>query len=226
MVAPFSHASYLTIVVALVLTGMGLPVPEEFIVIFAGIAANQGVLQPWPALAACLAGALLGDCLMYSIGYHFGRRLLREQHWFSRFLSPARERRIEQQIKRHGIKVFFLARFLVGLRSPVFITAGILRVPFRRFICVDLFCGIIVVSTFFGLSYVFTETIQNFMGTIRDAEIALTAVVVAVVGGAILFFVLRRRRRWARVRLLRARKAERHRTQNVDGSRTEEKSVA
>ena len=40
----------------------------------AGIAAASGRVDPWGALAACLVGALVGDCIMYAIGYHFGSK--------------------------------------------------------------------------------------------------------------------------------------------------------
>src|SRR3954470_4097573 len=111
---PFEHVSYLGIVVVLVLTGSGLPIPEEVVVIPAGAAASYGQLNPWLALASCVAGALLGDAVMYGIGYRFGQSVLREHPWWARFLKPEREQQIEGLIRRHGLKVFFAARFLVG----------------------------------------------------------------------------------------------------------------
>ena len=119
---------------------------------------------------------------MYVIGYHFGRPVLREHPWFARFVTPEREIQIEQQFRLHGLKVFFVARFLVGLRSPVYLTAGILRVSFRRFFLIDLFCATMVVGTFFLLAFLFGETIVNWA---KRAELGFTiAVVLALVGRA------------------------------------------
>jgi len=199
----FEHASYLGIIAVLVLTGSGLPVPEEVPIIIAGIASYHGQLNPWLALASCFVGALLGDCVMYAIGYHFGHNVLRDHPWFARFLKPEREAHIEEMLSQHGWKVFFLARFLVGLRSPVYLTAGILRISFRRFLIVDLFCAGIVICTFFGLSYVFAERITDWFQRIRNAEVAITVLIVAAVVGVILYFYLRRRRRRARIRIRR-----------------------
>src|SRR5581483_2013043 len=73
------HLGYVGIVVALILTGLGLPIPEEVIVIIAGAASspgNQGApgaLNPWLAFASCWLGAILGDLCTYSVGRHFGR---------------------------------------------------------------------------------------------------------------------------------------------------------
>lgn len=211
------HVSYLGIIIALVLTGSGMPIPEEVIVIIAGVAAYHGTLNPWLALTACMVGALLGDCVMYSIGYHFGRNVLQEHPWFARFLTPAREKQIEQMIARHGAKVFLFARFLVGLRSPVFLTAGILRVPLRWFILVDTVCATLVIGTFFGLSYLFAEQIQDWWQWIRQAEITLTVAVVAAVSLTVAYLLYRRWQRRQRVRLRRLQRANRaQRIQPVD----------
>jgi membrane protein DedA with SNARE-associated domain len=187
-----THGSYLLIGLVLVLTGAGLPVPEEVPIITAGIMAGHGQLNPWLAFVACLLGALTGDCLMYYIGYHFGRSVVREHRYWARLVTPQREAQMEEMISRHGLKALFLARFLVGLRSPVYLAAGILRVPFRRFFLFDLFCATAVIGTFFTLSYYYGQTITHW---IRRAEIAITvAVVLAVVTLGVYLWRVHRRR--------------------------------
>jgi membrane protein DedA with SNARE-associated domain len=183
---------YLGIVVLLVLTGLGLPVPEELIVISTGAASALGNLDPWLGFASCLVGALIGDCVVYAIGFHFGRRLLREHPWWSKFLHPEREARIEKMIRRHGLKVFFLARFLVGLRAPVYLTAGILKVPFRRFLLVDTFSATVVIGLFYSLAFLFGEHIGPL---IREGQVALTIIVIVAVITAGGFLLWRHRKR-------------------------------
>jgi len=189
------HGSYLLIVVVLILTGMGLPVPEEVPIITAGVLSSHGHLDAWLALVSCLVGALLGDCVMYAIGHHFGRAVVREHRWWAHFVTPEREAQMEEMHKRHGLKVLFLARFLVGLRSPVYLSAGILRMPFRRFLLIDLFCATVVIGTFFGLSYRFGEAVTRW---IRNAEFVLTGIVVAFLVAAVFLFWRWHRRHAAR----------------------------
>jgi len=177
-----THGSYLALVIVLILTGSGLPIPEEVPIIAAGVLAAQGTLDPWLALGWCIFGAIVGDCIMYWIGYHFGRGVLCEHPWWARFVTPHREAQIEVMFRRHGLKVFLVARFLVGLRSPVYLTAGILRVSFKRFLLIDLVCATAVVGTFFGLTYWFGQYIVQW---VRTGEVLLTVAVVialAVVG--------------------------------------------
>jgi membrane protein DedA with SNARE-associated domain len=186
-----NRGSYLAIIAILTLTGTGLPIPEELPIVTAGLLSAHGQMNPWLALAACLIGAISGDCVMYWIGRRFGRSVVREHPWYAHFVKPEREAEIEKMIEQHGLKVFLLARFLVGFRSPVYLTAGILRVSFRRFLLTDLFCASLVIGLFFGLSFFFGEAITTL---IHDAEIGVTVVVLAAlaVGG---FYLWRRHRK-------------------------------
>lgn len=138
-----------------------------------------------------LVCALVGDCVMYWIGYHFGRGVLRDRRWFSRWVTPEREEHIEEMFHLHGLKVFFVARFLVGLRTPVYLTAGILRLSFKKFVLIDLVCAATVVSSFFGLAYYFGANISKW---IRRGQLGLTISVVIAVA-CVAFFLWRRYRR-------------------------------
>lgn len=171
---------YLSIVFVLVLTGMGLPLPEEVPIIAAGVAASTGSLNPWGAFAACLIGALLGDAMLYAIGYHFGHNLVRRHPHLAHLLHAEREAKIEHMIERHGLKVLLLARFMVGIRAPMYLAAGVLRTRFRRFVLIDAFCAACVVGLFFGLSFYYGEHILKLTDLIRGYEITFTIVVVVI----------------------------------------------
>jgi membrane protein DedA with SNARE-associated domain len=181
-----SHASYLAIVAVMVATGFGLPLPEEAVVVVAGVFASQGKLDSTAALLCCIGGAIVGDLVVYGIGRHFGQSVVRKHRFWAHFVSPETEARMERLIGRHGVKVLFVSRFLVGVRTPVYLTAGILRVPVQRFLLADLFCASIVVSTFFFVSYYHGMTIANW---IRRAEVGLTVTVAltAVLAGLYLW---------------------------------------
>jgi membrane protein DedA with SNARE-associated domain len=187
------HGSYVLITVIMILTGAGLPIPEEVPIIAAGVLSADGTLRyPLLALGCLLFGAIAGDCIMYWIGYHFGRGVLRGHRWWARCVTPEREERIEEMFRHHGLKVFLVARFLVGLRSPVYLTAGILRVSFKRFVLIDLVCATTVVGTFFGLAYCFGKEIARW---IRNFEWWLTVAVVVVLACAAVYLWRRYRRK-------------------------------
>jgi membrane protein DedA with SNARE-associated domain len=180
------HVSYIGIIVVLVLTGSGLPIPEEVPIIAAGV---LGHLNPWLAFLSCLVGALLGDAVLYAIGYHFGHSLVIRHPRFAHLVHAEYESKIEEMIRRHGLKVFLVARFMVGIRAPFYLTAGILRMSFRRFVFIDAFCATAVVGLFFWLSYLYGERVA---GWIRDSEIGLTVVVVLAATAVGCYFLWKR----------------------------------
>jgi membrane protein DedA with SNARE-associated domain len=189
----FSTHSYLWITIVLILTGSGLPIPEEVPIIAAGAFAANGSLDPLLAFACCVFGAIAGDCIMYTIGRYFGRGVLREHPWFARFVTPEREEQIEERFRQHGLKVFFVARFLVALRSPVYLTAGILRLSFARFFAIDLVCATVVVGTFYWLTYFVGQQI------VHDVSHALVvlSIIAAIALSCVGFYLWRRYRRKA-----------------------------
>ena len=127
---------------------------------------------------------------MYWIGHRFGHGLLAKHPKLGKFVGAQREQQFEQAIQRHGFKVMLLARFMVGVRGPVYLAAGVVRMPYRRFVFCDLTCATLVVTTFFGLSYLYGEEITNLL---LNAEKTLSLVVLAITLGAWLWWMRRRR---------------------------------
>jgi membrane protein DedA with SNARE-associated domain len=183
--------SYLGFFTVIALTGCGLPLPEEAPVIIAGILSAQGNLHPTWALVACILGALVGDSAMYAIGRRFGHSLLRRHPKFGALLGAQDERRFETAVRRHGFKVMLLSRFMVGVRAPVYLAAGVVRMPYSRFLLWDLICATLVVSVFFGLSYFFG---QNMAHLFKRAEVAATVIVLLAIA-VVAFVALKRYRR-------------------------------
>jgi membrane protein DedA with SNARE-associated domain len=173
----FSPSSYFGIVLFLVLTGCGMPIPEEVAIVLAGVLSAEEKLYWGWALLACLVGALLGDSVMYLIGRQVGATRLSAHPRFAKLVGAEREKRFEEAIERHALKVMLAARFMVGVRGPVYLAAGAIRMPYRKFIMLDLICASIVVSIVFGLSYLFG---QGVLVWIRDAEKTFTIAVVLV----------------------------------------------
>jgi membrane protein DedA with SNARE-associated domain len=208
-----NNVSYLGIIAVLLATGAGLPIPEELVVVAAAWASYEaGPLNPWLAFLSCLVGALAGDCLMYAVGYHFGHSILRENRWVGRWVHPEREARVERLIARHGLKVLFAARFLMGLRSTVYLAAGVLRIPFRRFVVVDVFCAATVIGVVFGASYAFApriESLYQLWDLVRGTQVWVTGLLACSIFALVVFYWRRARLRKARFALRQLERASR-----------------
>ncbi|HZZ30318.1 MAG TPA: DedA family protein [Pirellulales bacterium] len=194
MFAGLMAYGYAGIILYMILTGCGFPMPEEVAIIAGGALAAKGQLHWGLTLGSLLIGALLGDCVMYYIGYHFGRRLLQQNRFWNRLITPDREKKVEELLKQHGVKVLLGARFLVGLRGPMYITAGILKVPFRRFVAADLFCATLVVTLFFALSYWYGAKIIDAIHR-GEGWLTIAVVTACIIGGGIAAWLYIRRRK-------------------------------
>jgi membrane protein DedA with SNARE-associated domain len=146
---------------ALILGGIGLPpIPEEGVVVAAGawVASTTPEYVPynWIILPVCIAGILVSDALLYSIGRFWGTRML-QHRWMARILTPDKLRQIQHNFHHYGIKILLVVRWIPGIRSPLFLTAGTMRLPFVRFIVADAVAAACGHALLFFLSYLFTD---------------------------------------------------------------------
>ena len=170
---------YFGVFIALVAAGVGFPIPEEIPVVTGGVLVgnNQDELRWWIMLPVCIAGVVISDGLLYSIGRFWGPRLL-EYRWIkSRLLTEDRLNHIEDNFRQYGVKILLFARFLPAIRSPIFITAGLMRVSFTRFLLADGIYAIPGVSLLFFLGFWFTD---QFLAAVQKAESYRPLVVVVI----------------------------------------------
>jgi membrane protein DedA with SNARE-associated domain len=167
--------TYLGIFLILFLGGLGAPIPEELPVLAAGALAHEGYMRWWIALPVCLFGVLAGDSVLYWVGHHWGEHIL-EWSIVRRVLTERRERALIEAYRRHAAKTVFMARHVMGVRAAAFLTAGIARVPFWKFVLVDGAAALAGVPTGFALAYFFTDQLEAILHDVRRVERWLTLV--------------------------------------------------
>lgn len=187
-----AEGTYVGIFIFMVLTGFGLPLPEELAIVAAGIMSANGQLATGAALAALVLGGLVGDAVVYAIGTRLGDGILARHRWLPR-VNPVRFEQVRGLLERHGFKVLFVARFLVGLRFIVYLAVGASRMSFRRFMLIDAVCAALVIGSFFALSFFLSDRYGDVIyGWLRTGEFLVTAAVVGA--GLVVLGVLRWRR--------------------------------
>jgi membrane protein DedA with SNARE-associated domain len=128
--------AYALLLAVLVGSGFGLPVNEDILLLFAATLTLQGVMEPLPLIAVAWFGLVVADSLVFYWGRRFGAQLL--QHRFlARFVPEARLSAMQHTMRRYGPAYIFLVRFMPGLRTPLFLTAGSLRVRYRLLLIFD-----------------------------------------------------------------------------------------
>ncbi len=120
----------------LLLCGLGLPVPEDIILVAAGVLSAQYHLS-WVAVSALMyLGILLGDSIIFFVGKYFNDRVY-DNKFISRLVSPERKEKVRAAFEKYGQGVLFVGRFLPGLRAPIFFTAGSLKYSYAKFVFWD-----------------------------------------------------------------------------------------
>jgi membrane protein DedA with SNARE-associated domain len=182
---------YFGIALILVMGGFGLPIPEEAPVLLAAILSRNGQLHGPTAFATCLAGVLIGDFLVYAVGYRYGERVM-SLRLTRRLLTKARETQIQGYFHRHGFKILVLGRFAVGFRTAAYLTAGILKLPPLKLLLTDLFAALLSTSLVFLLGYLFAHQIEKGL---HDAQQWVAIVIATGVGGWLLYRYYKAHRR-------------------------------
>ena len=188
------HLGYAGFFLVLVLGGLGLPVPEEVPVILAGVLSRKAVLSGPLAFGSCLLGVIVGDFVVYFLGYYYGEKVL-SLPLTRKFLTKPREAQIKGYFHRHGIKILIVGRFAVGFRTAAYLTAGILKLPALRLFLTDLFAATFSTTLMFGLGYLFAQEIERAMAEIHRWQNWITFAVALGLATWLLIRFYRGRRR-------------------------------
>lgn len=162
-------------------------VPSETSVILAGVLAGTGDLVLVAVIGFAAAGAILGDNVSYLIGRTAGERIV------ERFFKGERRKRIdwaEKQIQERGSYLIVVGRFIPGGRTAITLAAGLLEMPWRRFIVFDVLAGIVWACYGALLGYVGGRTFEE---NPFKAFLIAFAVALAVTGAVELYRYLRKR---------------------------------
>src|SRR2546426_2578353 len=186
------HFTILGLFFALLLAGLGIPIPEDLILITAGVLAYQGVIHLGWAIPILYIGVLSGDLLTYSFGRRFGDIVLRHPR-VRRFISLARQQRIERYFARYGNRTVFLVRHLAVLRAPTYLIAGAMKVPGWKFLLWDGLAALVSVPLMVSLGYFFADHIEGLHHNLSRIEHWLGALVILTVAT---YLLIRYRETW------------------------------
>ncbi|MEX2545140.1 MAG: DedA family protein [Phycisphaeraceae bacterium] len=188
-----ANAPYVVVFGVLVLSGFGLPLPEDIPLLLAGYLAGQGYADPWIMFPGCFLAIVGADLMVFTIGRRYGHYVPRLP-LLRGFLTEARLARTERQLHRHGGKFIFMARFLPGVRTAAYFTAGTFKIPYWKFLLFDGSAAAISVPAIVFLAYFFAHEIDRVREWVQEGQIAaiILVVLVIVVLAAIKLFFKRR----------------------------------
>lgn len=140
----------IAIFAAFVVSGIGLHLSEDFILVPAGIFAYEQYVQTgsWEwfvhASAAAWLGIVVGDAGWIWICRHFGGKLL---GWrtFRKLIGPRTLLEVKYEMDRRGAWALLVARFIPGARTPMVTMSGVMQLSWWKILLVEAL-GVLVTA--------------------------------------------------------------------------------
>ncbi|MCL7363888.1 DedA family protein [Streptomyces ardesiacus] len=138
-------AVYAVVALVIGLESLGIPLPGEIILVSAALLSSQhGGIDPLVLGVCASAGAVIGDSIGYAIGRKGGRPLLA---WlggkFPKHFSEGHVATAERSFQKWGMWAVFFGRFVALLRIFAGPLAGVLRMPYWKFLIANVLGGIL-----------------------------------------------------------------------------------
>jgi membrane protein DedA with SNARE-associated domain len=173
----------------LVLGIVGLPVPDETLLVFTGYLVSRGRLNPAGAFLSALAGSWCGISLSYTLGRTLGLGVV---HRFGKYLHITEERlaKVHRWFDRTGHWALVIGYFIAGVRHFTAIVAGTSKMSFPSFVAYAWSGGLLWVSSFITLGYFLGENWRQITDSIEQY---LLYVSIALIAGAACYYLLNRR---------------------------------
>ncbi len=167
---------------ALLLCGLGMPIPEDIILVTTGILAALGKFPLWLGIVLCLVGVLCGDATLFFVGRRYGEPILLSP-FAQRTIGPEGIAKARSMIKQHARFICFMARFLPGIRSAIYLVAGAVGVRPAVYLTQDGLAALLSVPFWVVVGWMFGHNVDAALASVQRWEgWILTGVGVAIAG--------------------------------------------
>jgi membrane protein DedA with SNARE-associated domain len=168
------------ITLSLFLGGLGLPVPENPLLIGGGYAISQHMSPVLPSFFLWYLGIICGDLILFAAVYWlFSRPSL--SGLLERLVRRDRLEKYQKVFENLGGWTLFLARFTFFIRALAYIAAGAARYPLHRFLAVDGISVAIQVLMFVGIGYFAGDKLELAKASAHQVGILLAGAILLTV---------------------------------------------
>jgi membrane protein DedA with SNARE-associated domain len=188
-----SSWGYLGIFICVFVGNLGIPIPEELVLLAAGFLAGRHKLELSTLYIVAILSALAGDCCGFVVGRTGGQRLF---EWLSRKSKSFRRRfeRLAIFFRAHGNEAVFFARFVTGARFMAGPMAGAAGMRFWSFLGWDLFGALIWCSVVITIGYFVGNQLNRVAHLVHEGGQWIAAITFLVMAAMWLLWRYRRHR--------------------------------
>ncbi|HVN91226.1 MAG TPA: DedA family protein [Candidatus Binataceae bacterium] len=179
---------YLGVFLLVFLGNLGIPVPEETVLLAAGFMAGRNELELRTLYLVGVTSAVSGDCCGFGFGRLGGQRLFERLAQRFRFVRD-RYNRLQEFFHIHGNKAVFMARFIAGARFMAGPIAGAAGMPFWRFLGWNMMGAIVWCTLVITVGYLVGDELEWVEHVAHRASHWMEAALVLVILGAFLYWL-------------------------------------
>lgn len=180
------HYGYVGIFGVLVLGIIGLPIPDEVLMTFAGYLIWKGKLHYFPTVLTAILGSFSGMSLSYFVGRKFGYPLLEKYGGRIHFTKEKLEHS-RRWFKKFGKFALTIGCFIPGIRHVTAYFSGISKWSYRTFFIFAAPGSTIWVVTFVTLGTYLGEQWQGVIETIH--RYLIITLLIAVSTGLVIWIM-------------------------------------
>jgi membrane protein DedA with SNARE-associated domain len=185
-----SQYGYVSLFLLLVLGIVGLPVPDETLLVFSGYLISKGRLHPALTFVAGFCGSASGISISYWIGRAFGHSFV-ERYGRYVHLSAERVDRVSQWFHRIGHWLLTVGYYIPGVRHFTALVAGMSDLDYGTFAAFAYPGAALWVGSFLALGYFVGENWQAAIAVVN--RYTLVAILAAVLIGGIVWWIRKAR---------------------------------
>ncbi|MDU0204849.1 DedA family protein [Paenibacillus sp. MAH-36] len=163
LIHSISQFGYAALFFALWLGIVGMPIPDEVIVMTGGAVSKAGLLHPIPAFFVTYLGVISGLSLGYFLGRFFGSPVLdklRRRKNFDKHIQTS-----EHLLNKYGNFALSFSYFIPVVRHIVPYLVGINKMSYRRYVIFSYTAGLAWTFVFFTLGQ-FAGSHVEMIGTL------------------------------------------------------------
>jgi membrane-associated protein len=156
-----AHHAHWFVFIAILLAGMNIPISTDLLIIISAVLAATVVPENvFLLFSAIFLGCYFSAWIAYWIGRKLGPLICR-MRYFQKIFEPRRLEKIKKFYEKYGFLTLLIGRFIpFGVRNCIFMTTGVSRFSFLKFISRDLIACFIWSSSTFFLFYLLG---QNYL---------------------------------------------------------------
>lgn len=152
----FEHYGSFTLFIFLALGVFAFPLPQESLLLVAGVLMAKGELNIPAAFISACAGSICGISLSYYLGHSIGKYfLIKYGSWLG--LTEEKFTKAKKWFRRFGTWTLFFGYFIPGVRHFTGLMAGMLRLEFSRFALFSFSGAVLWVVLFLSIGYFFGD---------------------------------------------------------------------